>query len=130
MLTSISSVCAQSCPAPCEPMDCSLAGSSVHSTFQAGILEWVAMSSSHRYRTSKITCTAGTTCSAFAGCPSAMLLTLHNPAGRKYSPPENPGARDSFLPTRAGPATESDSHRDQLSQDAESQADEKSFIYE
>ena len=29
----------------CDPMDCSLPGSSVHGIFQAGILEWVAISS-------------------------------------------------------------------------------------
>ena len=33
---------AQSCPALCNPMDCSLAGSSVHGILQARILEWVA----------------------------------------------------------------------------------------
>ena len=36
----------QSCPTPCDPMDCSLPGSSVHGTVQARILEWVAMPSS------------------------------------------------------------------------------------
>ena len=43
-----SCVCAQglSCPALCNPMDCSLPGSSVHGIFQARILEWVATSSS------------------------------------------------------------------------------------
>ena len=35
---------AQSCPTLCDPMDCSLAGSSVHGIFQARILEWVAIS--------------------------------------------------------------------------------------
>ena len=35
---------AQSCPTLCEPMDCSLPGSSVHGIFQARILEWVAIS--------------------------------------------------------------------------------------
>ena len=30
----------------CDPMDCSLPGSSVHGILQAGILEWVAMPSS------------------------------------------------------------------------------------
>ena len=33
----------QSCPALCDPMDCSLPGSSVHGIFQARIPEWVAM---------------------------------------------------------------------------------------
>ena len=39
---------AQSCPTPCNPMDCSLPGSSVHGIFQARILEWVAISFSRR----------------------------------------------------------------------------------
>ena len=33
---------AQSCPTLCDPMDCSLPGSSVHGILQARILEWVA----------------------------------------------------------------------------------------
>ena len=40
---SISEV-AQLCPTLCNPMDCSLPGSSVHGIFQARILEWVAIS--------------------------------------------------------------------------------------
>ena len=36
----------QSCLTLCDPMDCSLTGSSVHGTLQARILEWVAVSSS------------------------------------------------------------------------------------
>ena len=35
---------AQSCPTLCDPMDCSPPGSSVHGTFQAIILEWIAIS--------------------------------------------------------------------------------------
>ena len=33
---------AQSCPTLCDPMDCSLPGSSVHGILQARALEWVA----------------------------------------------------------------------------------------
>ena len=33
----------QSCQTLCDPMDCSLPGSSVHGILQARILEWVAM---------------------------------------------------------------------------------------
>ena len=33
----------QSCPSLCNPMDCSLPGSSVHVISQARILEWVAI---------------------------------------------------------------------------------------
>ena len=36
----------QSCPALCEPMDCSPPGSSVHGILQARMLEWVATRSS------------------------------------------------------------------------------------
>ena len=38
----------QSCPTLCDPMDCSLPGSSVHGILQARILEWVAISFSIR----------------------------------------------------------------------------------
>ena len=33
----------QSCPTPCDPMDCSPPGSSVHGILQARILKWVAI---------------------------------------------------------------------------------------
>ena len=39
----------QSCPTLCNPMDCSPPGSSVHGTFQARTLEWVAISYSNSY---------------------------------------------------------------------------------
>ena len=35
---------AQSCPTLCDPMDCSLPGSSIHGIFQARVLEWVTIS--------------------------------------------------------------------------------------
>ena len=35
---------AQSCPTLCDPMDCSLPGSSIHGNVQARVLEWVAIS--------------------------------------------------------------------------------------
>ena len=38
---------AQSCPTPCDPLDCSLPGSSVHGIFQARVLVWVAVSFSN-----------------------------------------------------------------------------------
>ena len=37
-------LCAQSCPTLCDPMGCSLPGSSVHGILQARILAWVAIS--------------------------------------------------------------------------------------
>ena len=35
---------AQSCPTLCDPIDCSLTGSSVHGILEARVLEWVAIS--------------------------------------------------------------------------------------
>ena len=42
---------AQSCPTLCNPMDCSLPGSSVHGISQARVLEWgaIAFSDKHTY---------------------------------------------------------------------------------
>ena len=39
---------AQSCPTLSDPMDCSPPGTSVHGTFQAGVLEWGAIAFSTR----------------------------------------------------------------------------------
>ena len=39
----------QSCPSLCNPMDCSLSGSSVHGILQARILEWDAISFSRGF---------------------------------------------------------------------------------
>ena len=39
-----SSEVAQSCLTLCDPMDCSLSGSSIHGIFQARVLEWTAIS--------------------------------------------------------------------------------------
>ena len=44
--TSTLGACLQSYLTLCDPRDCSLPGSSVHGTFQARIVEWVAISSS------------------------------------------------------------------------------------
>ena len=40
---------AQSCLTPSDPMDCSLPGSSIHGTFPAGVLEWVAFAFSDNH---------------------------------------------------------------------------------
>ena len=37
----------QSCPTLCNPMGCSLPGSSVHGIFQAIVLDWIAISFSN-----------------------------------------------------------------------------------
>ena len=42
----VKSEVAQSCATVCDPMDCSLPGSSVHGILQARVLEWGAISSS------------------------------------------------------------------------------------
>jgi len=39
---------AQSCLTLCDPMDCSLPGSSVHGIFQARVLEWVVIAFSKK----------------------------------------------------------------------------------
>ena len=61
--------CTQSCLTLCNPMDCSLPGSSVHGISQVSVLEWVAISSSRASSWPRdqtcISCTAGgffTTC--------------------------------------------------------------------
>ena len=41
MFTEVKVKVAQSCPTLCNPMECSLPGSSVHGILQARILEWV-----------------------------------------------------------------------------------------
>ena len=38
----------QSCPTLCDPMDCSISGSSIHGIFQARVLEWVAIAFSEK----------------------------------------------------------------------------------
>ena len=82
---------AQSCPTPCDPMDCSPPGSSVHEIFQARILEWAAISfsrwSSQPRDQTQVSRTAGlspqflfTPSSLFISNPSAALCL--QPGGR------------------------------------------------
>ena len=56
-------VCAQWCLTLCDPMDCSLQGSSVYGILQASILEWVAVpfsrGSSHPSDRTSISCIGG-----------------------------------------------------------------------
>ena len=44
MKVKVESEVAQSCPTLCDPIDCSLPGSSLHGILQARVLEWVAIS--------------------------------------------------------------------------------------
>ena len=45
---------AQSFPTPCDPIDGSLPGSSIHGIFQVRVLEWVAFPSSEDFRNPEI----------------------------------------------------------------------------
>ena len=60
---SVMCLVAQWCPTLCDPMDCSLPGSSIHGIFQARILEWVAVPfsrvSSESRDQSQVSCIAG-----------------------------------------------------------------------
>ena len=61
---------AQSCPTLCDPMDCSLPGSSIHGIFQAGVLEWDA-----------IACPNG----GQSGCPASAPSILPGPSSTPES---------------------------------------------
>ena len=62
----------QSCPTLCDPMDCSLPGSSIHGIFPERILEWVAISFSRG-----------------SFWPRGWTWVSHI-AGRLFEPPGNP----------------------------------------
>ena len=47
-LVTVTGLVPQTCLTLCDPLDCSLPGSSVHGILQARILEWVAVPSSRR----------------------------------------------------------------------------------
>ena len=55
MIVKSESEVAQLCPTLCDPMDCSLPGSSIHGIFQARVLEWgvIAFSGVTVYRVTK-----------------------------------------------------------------------------
>jgi len=86
----------RSCPTLCNPIYCSLPGSSAHGILQARILEWVAIpfsrgSSRTRDRT-QISCFGGRVFTIWAAAAAAMSLqscpTLCDP--RDGSPPGSP----------------------------------------
>ena len=73
-------VCSQSCLTPCDSMDCSPPGSSVHGILQARILEWVALSFSRgsswpRDRT-HVSCVSWIASKFFTTKPSGKPLAL------------------------------------------------------
>ena len=70
----------QSCLTLCDPMDCSPPGSSTHGTFQARVLEWIAISFSRgssqpRDRT-RVSCTVGRCFTVWATRKDEWLSTL------------------------------------------------------
>ena len=76
---------AQSCPNLCNPMDCSLPGSSVHGIPQARLLEWVAIpfsrGSSRPRDETQVSCTAGGFfTSEPPGKPACALGTIYLPS--------------------------------------------------
>ena len=68
---------AQSCPALCNPGDCSIPGSSVHGIFKARVLEWVAISfsrgSSWPMDQTQVSCIAGRRFSIWATSETPKL---------------------------------------------------------
>ena len=75
---------AQTCPTLCDPMDCSLPGSSVHRLFQARILEWVAISFSRRSFQPRdqtwVSCITGRfSTTEPPGKPKACIMFMHLP---------------------------------------------------
>ena len=70
---------AQSCPTLCNPLDCSLSGSSVHGIFQARVLEWIAISfsrgSSQPRNRTRVSHIVGRCFTVFLGGSPAMRET-------------------------------------------------------
>ena len=70
----------QSCPTPCNPMDCTLPGSSVRGILQARILEWVSISFSKGFSQprdgTEISCIAGRFFTDWARREAPVLLWI------------------------------------------------------
>ena len=70
----------QSCPTLCDPMDCSLPGSSLHGVLQARRLEWVAVPFLQGiFPPQGWNCISGVSCTGrrVLGSPSLLYLLLH-----------------------------------------------------
>ena len=78
----------QSCPTLCNPMDCSLPGSSVRGILQARILEWVAMSFSRGFSQPR-----DWTCISWGSCIAGRFFTTE--------PPRKPQSRYNLPAKRA-----------------------------
>ena len=76
----------QSCPTLCDPMDCSLPGSSLHGILQARVLEWVSISFSRESSQPKdqtwVSCIPGR-------CFNLWATRVAYPFSRESSPPRN-----------------------------------------
>ena len=83
-------MCAQLCPTLCDPMDCSLPGSSVHGLFQAKLLEWIAISYSRGFSRSRKIPDSGSNSHLLLWQAGSLPLVL--PGRRAWQP--TPG----FLP--------------------------------
>ena len=70
----------QSCPALCNPMDCSPPGSSVHGISQARLLQWVAMPSSRESSPSR-----DQTCVSCGSCIAGGFFTAGPPGKPMWS---------------------------------------------
>ena len=74
----------QSCPTLCDPMDCSLPGSSVHGIFQSRVLEWVAISFSRNCKEIQPVCPKGNQSWLFTGRTDAEAeAPIHWPPDAK-----------------------------------------------
>ena len=80
---------AQSCPTLCDPLDCSLSGSSVHGIFQARVLEWIAIAFSrgssqpgNRTPVSRIAGRRFTVCEGCCESVKDILASLQRAVGR------------------------------------------------
>ena len=69
----------QSCPTLCNPMDCSLQGSSVQGILQARILRWVAISASKGSSQPR-----DQTCVSYGSCTAGELFTAEPPGKPSY----------------------------------------------
>ena len=72
----------QLCPTLCDPMDCSLSGSSVHGIFQARVLEWITISfsrgSSWPRNQTPVSCITGRRFTIWAKAFSKYLLPIYS----------------------------------------------------
>ena len=81
---------AQSRPTLCDPMDCSLPGSSAHGIFQARVLEWVAIAFSNSVITFSIKIRLlimeHKACTNFSHLMSCLNLSIFQPHGIIFGP--------------------------------------------